>query len=278
MVMIEIILHLFVLLQFPPDIAFPHFYHIALMFQVLDLFYGRTIKFLHGFMIVHVDGIADVTFRATVPETALDFVRGMGFFVITVEEIIADAFLPAVACVLYMDFALLGRVRQPFVHKQGLFLLGGISHGRDDTDRIFGKVVGTVHEMAGRGDGERRERIDIGDVVKQFAKRQTTTAQNINVRTTVRDDFFMEIEHVVAFSFRGVPYHKRFFIFWIHAVGIVVGRWWNGPHVILVIFVKKMRKVTFGKFFNPKRFREIGEFHREKIERIDEADVKHLHH
>ena len=164
------------------------------------------------------------------------------------------------------------------MRKQGLLLLGGISHGRDDTDRIFGKVVGAVYEMAGRGDGERRERIDVGDVVKQFAKLQTTTAQNINVRTAVRDDFFMEIEHVVAFSLRRVPYHKRFFIFWIHAVGIVVGRWWNGAHVILVFFlVEEMRKVTFGKFFDPKRFREIGEFHREKIERIDEADVKHFH-
>ena len=112
MVMIEIILHLFVLLQFPPDVAFPHFHDIiALTFQVLDLFYGRTIKFLHGFMIVHVDGIAGVTFRATVLKTALDFVSGMRFFVITVEEIITDAFLAAVACVLNMNFALLGRIR-----------------------------------------------------------------------------------------------------------------------------------------------------------------------
>ena len=152
------------------------------------------------------------------------------------------------------------------MRKQGLLLLGGISHGRNDADRIFGKVVGAVHEMAGRGDGERRERIDVGDVVKQFAKLQTTTAQNINVRTTVRDDFFTEIEHIVAFSLRRVPCHKRFFIFWIHAVGIVVGRWWNGPHVILVFFlVEEMRKVTFGKFFDPKRFREIGEFYRKKL-------------
>ena len=142
------------------------------------------------------------------------------------------------------------------MRKQGLFLLGGISHGRNDANRIFGKVVGTIHEMAGRGDGERRERIDVGDVVKQFAKLQTTPAQNIDVGTTVRDNFFFKVENVIAFLFRRVPCHKRFPIFRIHAVRVVVGRGRNGPHVILVFFlVEEMRKVTFGKFFDPKRFR-----------------------
>ena len=121
-----------------------------------------------------------------------------------------------------------------------------LSHGRDDTDRIFEKVVGAVHEMTGRGDGERPERIDVGDVVKQFAKLHATPAQNIDVGTTVRDDFFMEIEHVIAFHFRRVPCLERFFIFRIHAVRIVVGRWWNGSHVILVVFlVEEMRKPLF---------------------------------
>ena len=62
------------------------------------------------------------------------------------------------------------------MRKQRLVVLGGISHGRNDADRIFEKVVGAVHEMTGRGDGERPERIDVGDVVKQFAKLHATPA------------------------------------------------------------------------------------------------------
>ena len=49
--------------------------------------------------------------------------------------------------------------------KQGLFLLRGISYGWNDANRIFEKVVGVIREMTGRGNGERPERIDVGDVV-----------------------------------------------------------------------------------------------------------------
>ena len=89
------------------------------------------------------------------------------------------------------------------MRKQGLFLLRGISHGRNDADRIFEKVVGAVHEMTGRGDGERSERTDVG--------------------TTVRDNFFFKVEHLTAFYFRHVICHERFPIFRIHAVRVVAG-------------------------------------------------------
>ena len=129
-------------------------------------------------------------------------------------------------------------------------------HGRNDADRIFEKVVGTVHEMTGRGDGERPERIDVGDVVKHLAKHHATPAQNIDVGTTVRDNFFFKVKHVISFLFRRVLCHERFRIFRIHAVLVVVGHGWNGANVILVVFlVEEMRKVTFGKFFDTERFR-----------------------
>ena len=127
-------------------------------------------KFLHGFTIDHVDGIAGVTSWASMPETALNLVRDMVFFVVVVEEIITNVFLATVPCVLNIDFVLLGRVRQPFVRKQGPSLLRVISHGRNDGNRIFGKVICVIHEMTGRGDGERCERIDVGNVIKQVAK------------------------------------------------------------------------------------------------------------
>ena len=97
-------------------------------------------KFLHGFTIDPIGGIADVTSQASMPETPLDFIRGMGFFVVTVEKIITDAFLAPVACMLDIDFVLLGCARQSLVRKQGLFLLRVISHGRNDGNHMFGKV------------------------------------------------------------------------------------------------------------------------------------------
>ena len=112
MKMVEIMLHLVVLLQFAVEVTFPHFHHItAQASQVLALCHGAMMKFLHGFVVDQIHSIAGVTFRASVPETAVDFERRMRFFVITVEEITTDAFLAAVACVLNMDFALLGRIQ-----------------------------------------------------------------------------------------------------------------------------------------------------------------------
>ena len=64
-------------------------------------------KLLHRFVVDQIHGIAGITFRASVPETAVDIECSMRFFVITIEEIITNTFLAAAACVLNMDFALL---------------------------------------------------------------------------------------------------------------------------------------------------------------------------
>ena len=61
--MLEKMLHLFVLLQFSVDVTFPHFHHIiAVTSQVLALCQGAMMKFLHGFVIGWIHGIAGVTF------------------------------------------------------------------------------------------------------------------------------------------------------------------------------------------------------------------------
>ena len=136
MIMVEIMLHVFVLFQFPVDITFLHFHDVVTFaFQVVDLCHGTVVKFLHGFAIdrIHVI-IAGVTFR-----TAVDFERGMRFFVVAVEQIVTFAFLATVACVLDIDFVLIGRVRQPFLRKHRLIVLGVISHRWNDADRILGR-------------------------------------------------------------------------------------------------------------------------------------------
>ena len=66
--------------------------------------------------------------------------------------------------------------------------------------------------MVGRGDGERCERIDIGDVMKQVTKLQTTPLKNIDVGTTVGHNLFFQVEDIIAIPHSLVPCNKRFFI------------------------------------------------------------------
>ena len=155
-------------------------------------------KFLHGLTTDQVRRIAGVTSRASVPEATVNFVRGVRFLMVPVEQIGPNTFLAAVTRVLNANFLLFGRVRQPFMGKQRLVVLWGISHGWNDGDRIFGKVIGAIHEMTGRGDGKRSEGIDVRDVMKQFAKFQTTPAENIDIGTAVRKNFFLKIKYVIA--------------------------------------------------------------------------------
>ena len=150
-------LHLFVLLQFPVDVTFPHFHKVVTFaFQVLDLCHGAVVKFLHGFTTSdRIHGIAGVTSRTSVPETAVDFERGMCFFTVAVEQIVTFAFLATVAWLLDIDFVLIVRVRQPFVRKHGVVVLGTISHWWNDADRIK-----TVCETPYNTGGEYRRRND----------------------------------------------------------------------------------------------------------------------
>ena len=87
---------------------------------------------------------------------------------------------------------------------------------------------------------------------------------------------FLKVENVTAFLFRGVPCQERFPIFRIHTIWAVIWRGWNGTDVILIFFlVEKMGKVSFRKFFDSKRFREICQFHRNEIQPIDELNFEH---
>ena len=76
------------------DITFPDFHNVvAISLQVLDLLDDRLIKFVHGLVADQIHGIAGVTSRSPIPETALDFIGCMCFFVVPVEEIATDTFL-----------------------------------------------------------------------------------------------------------------------------------------------------------------------------------------
>ena len=45
-----------------------------------------------------------------------------------------------------------------------------------------------------------------------------------------------------------------------------------GQRNSVFFLVEDVRKVTFSEFLN-----EVGEFHRDEIERVHEPDVKHVH-
>ena len=81
--------------------------------------------------------------------------------------------------------------------KQRLFVFGSISQRWNHGDRILWKIIGAIHEMAGRGDGARGEQIDIGDVMKQLTKLQTSPSKNIDVGTIIGCNLFFEDEDII---------------------------------------------------------------------------------
>ena len=139
MVMIKIMLHVSVVAS-PIDVAFPYFHGvIALTSQIFDLFHCGTMEFLHGFAADQVHGIVGVTSGTSVPKTAVDFIRSMGFLMVAVEQIGTNTFLATVTRVLNMGFVLFGCVREPFMGKQRLVVLWAISQRRNDGDRTLGR-------------------------------------------------------------------------------------------------------------------------------------------
>ena len=75
MVMIEVIFHDFVVIQFPINITFPFFHDVvALTSQVLDLFHCGTMEFLYGFTADRVHRIAGETSGTSGPETSVDVI------------------------------------------------------------------------------------------------------------------------------------------------------------------------------------------------------------
>ena len=147
----------------------------------------------------------------------------------------------------------------------------------DNGDDVFFQIVGSVHGAACRGNREICKRIDLGYVVKQLAKFQTASAQNVHIGTAISHDFFLEVKHVIAVSHTIVPFHKHFSIARAHSVGIVIGCGGYRTDLSFIFFlIKEVREISFDKFFHTKRFWEIRKFHRDEIQRIDEFDVKHL--
>ena len=83
-------------------------------------------------------------------------------------------------------------------------------------------------------DGEHCERIDIGDVMKQLTKLQTTPSKNIGGETTVGHDLVFEVGDIIAIAHSLVQCHKRFFISQAYPVQVVVRCRWDGANIILV--------------------------------------------
>lgn len=99
--------------------------------------------------------------------------------------------------------------------------------------------------MADRGDGGRGEQIDIGDVMKQLTKLQTSPSKSIDVGTIIGLGYnlFFEDEDTIATAHSLMPCHKRFFISRAHPVRVVVRSWWSEENIILVFsLVEKMKK------------------------------------
>jgi hypothetical protein len=63
------------------------------------------------------------------------------------------------------------------------------------------------------------KRVNVGDVMEQLAKFKVTTSKDIHIGSTVTQDFFLEIEHIIVLLQFAMPFQKRLFLCWTHSVG-----------------------------------------------------------
>jgi hypothetical protein len=79
------------------------------------------------------------------PKTSMNFIGRVGFFVITVQQILTNTLLSSITIMLYVNFVSFGRIRQPFLGKKGLDVLGKVTARWDDGNGVLLKVIGPIH-------------------------------------------------------------------------------------------------------------------------------------
>ena len=226
-------------------------------------------------MVDRIHGISGITPFASMPQASLDFPNSVCLNVETIDKIFANALLsvvPGVANDNVITF------RNPSQHLQGddrLFVFRLVSTRRNDGDGVLLEERFTEDEITSRGNGETRgERVDICDLAEKFAELETAATQNVHIGLTVSQNFSLKVELVLTLDLVVVPCIKLFAVIAAHAIRIVELGFRHWSHVILVLStVKEMRKVTFLKLCETKRFREGGEFHWDEAKGIDEFNV-----
>ena len=223
--------HALVLLLELGPFAFPHdddavpFGEEGILFED-----GGFVDIPHGLIVHLVPRLVAVgkTSGAPVPKAAVEFVDGLGDFIVPVYVIgfgaLEDHVFPTVASVtnVHVGFSVL--VRQPFQGRVGMgFGLGVPTTDGFRSQLTFGHVFGAVEEVAGRGDGDASfEGVEPTDLFEFLAEHLAGAFEQEHVRVAVGHEFLLKVKDVPGLV-RIVPLVEVSSSFHRHAFGIVVG-------------------------------------------------------
>ena len=191
---------------------------------------GGFVGITHGLIVHLVPRLVAVgkTFGAPVPKATVEFVDGLGGFIVPVHVIgfgaLEDHVFPAVAGVtnVHVGFSVL--VRQPFQGHEGMgFALLVPATDGFRGQLTFGHVFGAVEEVAGRGDGDASfEGVEPTDLFEFLAEHLAGAFEQEHVRFAIGYEFLLKVKDVPGLV-RVVPLVEVSSSFDRHAFGIVVG-------------------------------------------------------
>ena len=223
--------HALVLLLELGPFAFPHdddavpFGEEGILFED-----GGFVGITHGLIVHLVPRLVAVgkTFGAPVPKATVEFVDGLGGFIVPVHVIgfgaLEDHVFPAVAGVtnVHVGFSVL--VRKPFQGHEGMgFALLVPATDGFRGQLTFGHVFGAVEEVAGRGDGDASfEGVEPTDLFEFLAEHLAGAFEQEHVRFAIGYEFLLKVKDVPGLV-RVVPLVEVSGSFDRHAFGIVVG-------------------------------------------------------
>ena len=223
--------HALVLLLESGPLAFPHeddavpFGEEGILFED-----GGFVDIAHG-LIAHLVArlvVVGETSGTPVPKTTVEFVDGLGGFIVPVHVVgfgaLEDHVFPSVAGVtnVHVGFSVL--VRQPFQGRVGMgFALGVPSTDGFRSQLAFGHVFGAVEEVAGRGDGDATfEGVEPTDLFELLAEHLAGAFEQEHVRFAVSHEFLLKVEDEPGLV-RIVPLVEISSPLDGHAFGIIVG-------------------------------------------------------
>ena len=221
---------LVVLLELGP-LAFPHDDDVVAFGEEGILFVdGGFVDIAHGLVAHLVARLVPVgkTFGTPVPKATIEFVDGLGGFIVPVHVIgfgaLEDHVFPTVAGVTNVHVGFPVLVRQPFQGRVGM----GFGLGVPTTDGFrgqlaFGHVFGAVEEVAGRGDGDASfEGIEPTDLFEFLGEHLAGAFEQEHIRFAVSHEFLLKVKDALEIVC-AVPLVEVSSSFDRHAFGIVVG-------------------------------------------------------
>ena len=194
-----------VLQSFP--LTFPHDDHIVPLGEQGILFEdGGFVDIANGLVIHLVPGLVTVgkTVGAPVPKATVEFVHGVGVFIVPIHVIRSvaakDHVLSSVGGMSNVHVAFSVEVHQPFQGREGMGLTLRVpSIDRFRGQGALGHVFGTVEQVASQGDGDASfEWVEPADLFKFLAEHLASAFEQEHVRFAVGHEFFLKVKDVIG--------------------------------------------------------------------------------